>query len=85
MRNRTGSMVLVMILIVLAMALVGMIAYQYLRGSNGLMKGYSQKGTDSKVQELTGTDEVSDIEKDLNSTNTESLDADIVGVSSLVE
>lgn len=86
MRAKNGSMVLVMILIVSAMALVGIIAYQYMRGSNNLMtKNYSQKGTNAVVLELTKTDEVSDIEKDLNSTNTESMDADIAGVSSLVE
>lgn len=85
MRNRTGSMVLVMILIASAMILVGIIAYQYMRPSNGLVQDYSQKGTDSTVQELTQTDEVSDIEKDLNLTNTETIDADIVGVTSLVE
>lgn len=85
MRAKVGSMVLVMILIVSAMALIGIIAYQYMRGSNSLMMDYSQKGTDLTVQELTKTDELSDIEKDLNSTNTETLDADIVGITSLVE
>ena len=85
MRARGSSMVLLMILIVSAMVLVGIIALQYMRGANGRMQGYSQKGTDSTIQVLTATDQVSDIEKDLDSTKTDTLDADIVGVTSLVE
>lgn len=85
MRTKNGSMVLVMILLVSAMVLIGIIAYQYMRSSNGLVKDYSQKGTDSKVLELTQTDEVSDIEKDLSLTNTDTIDADIVGITTLVE
>ena len=85
MRSKKGSIVIIVGLVILAIILVGVMVYKLMPGSNYSGNNYSQSQSTSKKEELTKTDEISDIEKDLNSTNTENLDSDVLGITSQVE
>lgn len=83
--NKRGSMIIAVGLIVLALVLTGVIAYNFMYGGkNAIITSHSQK-LQPVQPELTKTDEVSDIERDLNSTSIENLDADVLGITSQVE
>lgn len=86
MQSRKGSMIIVAGLVIAVIIIVGVIVYKFMTGNNNYsMKNYSQNPQVTAVPELTKTDEISDIEKDLNSTNTDNLDADVLGITSQVE
>ena len=85
MQIRKGSMIIAVGLIVLAFILTGVIAYKFMYGSNNPAVTNNSQKTQTVEPELTKTDEVSDIERDLNSTSIENLDADVLGITSQVE
>lgn len=80
-------MILIVILVAALLVLVGLIFYKYWgkSGNQFSNKQVEQVGVSSTQPELTKSDEINDIEKDLNSTLIENLDADVVGISSQVE
>lgn len=86
MQSRKGSMIIVAGLVIAVIIIAGLLAYKSMSGN------YNYPGNDlgptSQITagpELTKTDEISDIEKDLNSTSTDNLDADVLGITSQVE
>lgn len=83
MQTKRGSTILVVALIVLAVVLAGTVAYK-LGGTNYKMAGSNVQKVSASDTELTQGDEISDIEKDLNLTQIENLDSNVVGVSSEV-
>lgn len=86
MQSRKGSLIIVVGLVILAIISVGIIAYEFMpKSKSSSYDNYSQSKSTKDVQELTKTDEISDIEKDLNSTNVDNLDAEVLGVTSEVE
>lgn len=83
--SKKGSMTIAVGLIVTAIVLAGIIAYKFMYGGNySAVTNYSQN-PQTVEPGLTNTDKVSDIEQDLNSTSTENLDADVLGITSQVE
>lgn len=86
MQNKKGSLIIVVGLIILAIFSVGIIVYKFMpSGKYSGYQNYSENKSTSDAEELTKTDEIPDIEKDLNATNVENLDADVLGITSQVE
>lgn len=87
MQSRKGSInTIVAGFVVLAIVIAGVLVYKFISGSGfSTIKNYSQNSQIPVEQDLTKSDEISDIEKDLNSTSTDNLDADILEITSEVE
>lgn len=83
-QTRRGVAVLVVILVVVSLVLVGVVAYKYGGGSLGIIDQYSQEAGIDDI-DLTDGNEVSDIEEDLDSTDVDDLDSEVIGVSAEVE
>ncbi len=86
MQIKKGSMVIVVGLVVLVLVLAGMVVLKFTGGSIYQAGSNSPRVIETTTEpELTKTDEVSDIERDLNSTSVENLDANVLGITSQVE
>lgn len=87
MRSKRGSAI-VAVLVIALIVLVGVIIYNYSSRQNYKSldtRTGDREDQDSLIQpELTKTDEISDIEKDLNSTKIENLDSEVLGITSQV-
>lgn len=85
MHSRKGSTIIIAGLVIAVIIIVGVLVYRFMPrnyDTNDILMPTSQITAEP---ELTKTDEVSDIEKDLNSTRTDNLDADVLGITSEVE
>jgi len=92
--NRGTVAVLVIILTVALLTLGGIFAYQYgLLGGNKMAPSQQTinqtedavEDRSSEINNVGKEDRVSDIEKDLNSTNVDTLDQEVLGVKAEVE
>lgn len=86
MRSRRGSIIVIISLLIGAVIVVAVLLYKFMLGnSNNIGSGLAPVTLTSTEDELTKTDEISDIEKDLNSTGIDNLDASVLGITSEVE
>ena len=86
MQSRKGSIIVITGLVIAVIIIAGLIAYKSMFGNDNYPVNDLVTTPIIKAEpELTKTDEISDIEKDLNSQSIDNLDADVLGITSEVE
>lgn len=87
MQSRRGSVAVIGVVAISVIVIAAIAAYVYFSKSSlsSQLIDQAQSQSVSSDPELTSTDSVEDIDQDLNSTQVDNLDKDVLGITSQVQ